>query len=302
MITAIIIAYNNELYIRAAIESALKQQPSFARIIVVEDCSTDSTLSIITDICSEQSNVELIRHSENKGAGAARNTGIERVKTPLFCFLDGDDLFLPNSTAVFQTSVEEHDADLWMFSAITFNEEIGDTGRAGRISPGLFVTEEEKKVPLSATTFPWNKLYRTDMVIEQGIRFPNGRYEDIPWCVECILSARVVSSRAVPIVHYRIHDASLLQTKSTIHFEAFEQWQRAMDLCVELNGPARFLEELRFVQLMRIIENERLPTDTVGVFFDRLLETIGPLKEFEARLETQKGIRSMRRLKRMLRN
>ncbi|MGR3507162.1 MAG: glycosyltransferase family 2 protein [Paracoccaceae bacterium] len=301
MITAIIIAYNNERYIRAAIESALKQQPPFAEIIVVEDCSTDTTLSIIKDICSEHSKIELIGHSENKGAGAARNTGIEQVKTPLFCFLDGDDLFLSNSTAVFQTAVEEHDADLWMFSAIAFNEEIGDTGRAGRISPGLFRTVEEKKVPLSATTFPWNKLYRTDMVRKQGIRFPNGRYEDIPWCVDCILSARVVSSSAVPIVHYRIHQASLLQSKSTVHFEAFEQWQRAMDLCVGLNGPTRYLEELRFVQLMRILENDRLPTDKIAVFLDRLLETIGPLKEFEARLETQRGVRNMRRLKRMLR-
>lgn len=49
---------------------------------------------------------------------------------------------------------------------------------------------------MKGTTFPWNKLYRTKFVRDHKIGFPDGRYEDIPWCFECILRARKIRSVA----------------------------------------------------------------------------------------------------------
>ena len=57
-----------------------------SEIIVVDDCSTDKTLEIITTF----QNVKLIKLESNKGAGNARNKGAEKAIFENLCFVDSD--------------------------------------------------------------------------------------------------------------------------------------------------------------------------------------------------------------------
>ena len=300
MITAILIAYNNAPFVSAALLSALDQDPPFEKIVVVEDCSTDDTFAILEAECAQQPHVQLIRHEKNKGPGAARNTGLDYVETEYFCFLNGDGLLLPTASRMFADALGDAQVDLWMFAAIAFDQETGESRVVGRVAAGTYAEAEDKKTALGGTTFPWNKLYRTNMVRENGIRFAGGRYEDIPWCVNCVLSARHVAAFRAPVVHYRLRTKSLLQSQSTRHFDAFDQWQRAIDICVTRGGPRAFLEEMRLVQLVRILSEGSIHDDDIDTYLDRLTSTVGPLDELSRRLETRKGIRAMGRLNRIL--
>lgn len=301
MITAILIAHNNALYIRDAVLSALRQTPAFESILIVEDCSSDETRTILEELCAQEPRLQLICHTVNKGAGAARNTGIDEVQTEFFCFLDGDDLFFDDCSQKMYQALNQPNIDLWIFGALAFESEGNRTRPSGNIPPsGIFETMEEKKPALAATTFPWNKLYRTEFIRDHGIKFPSGSYEDLPWCFECILSARRVQVVPDLIVHYRIHNQSLLQLRSSAHLDAFGQWKRVDAAVKKHAGPFALSEELCFIHLVRIVTSNRLPESEIDNFVLRVLELCGPLDGLREKLQTKRGRKSLRTFRRIV--
>lgn len=95
MISVILPVYNRVNYIRRCLDSLINQTVSDYEIIVVDDGSTDET----KDICDEyQNRYEKIKviHSENKGASAARNIGLNSAQGDLLMFCDSDDTVEPN--------------------------------------------------------------------------------------------------------------------------------------------------------------------------------------------------------------
>ena len=93
-ISVIIPAYNARKFIAEAIESVLNQTFPAHEIIVVDDGSTDGTGEFVKNQFRDK--VRLIRHENNKGLSATRNTGIKNATGNIFQFLDADDLLLPN--------------------------------------------------------------------------------------------------------------------------------------------------------------------------------------------------------------
>jgi Glycosyl transferase family 2 len=91
-IAVIIAAYNRARWVGGAVESALRQWPlPPAEGIVVDDGSTDQTADV-----AERGGARVIRHTENKGAAAARNTGVAATTQPWIAPLDSDDRWLPH--------------------------------------------------------------------------------------------------------------------------------------------------------------------------------------------------------------
>ena len=90
-ISVVIPAYNAEKFINRAIDSVLAQTYQPDEIIVVDDGSTDDTVSVVSKYGSQ---VKLIRQ-ENAGASAARNSGINAATCQWIAFLDSDDEWLP---------------------------------------------------------------------------------------------------------------------------------------------------------------------------------------------------------------
>ncbi|MEO8847293.1 MAG: glycosyltransferase family A protein [Casimicrobiaceae bacterium] len=91
-VDVVIPAFNAANYLREAIESVFAQSHPVARVIVVDDGSTDPTVSIATAFGSR---VEVVALEGNRGAAAARNAGIDASDSPLVAFLDADDRWLP---------------------------------------------------------------------------------------------------------------------------------------------------------------------------------------------------------------
>tara|TARA_Y100000034_G_scaffold103139_1_gene128459 strand:+ start:148 stop:807 length:660 start_codon:yes stop_codon:yes gene_type:complete len=94
IISIIIRIYNDEHYIRKAIQSALNQDFNNYEIIVINDGSTDSTQEIIDEFSDEK----LIKiQQENKGMIESGYIGLKQARGEYVIFLDGDDEFLPNT-------------------------------------------------------------------------------------------------------------------------------------------------------------------------------------------------------------
>lgn len=97
-VTAVIPAYNKELYIGRAIESALAQTYPQLEVIVVDDGSSDGTRAIAERFAAQDKRVRVVS-VENGGVAAARNLGTQLAATPYVAYLDADDLWHPEKVA-----------------------------------------------------------------------------------------------------------------------------------------------------------------------------------------------------------
>jgi hypothetical protein len=94
-VCVIIPAHNRADEIRRCLASVWAQHPHRPReVIVVDDNSTDETAAV-----AEALGAHVIRHSENRGASAARNTAIAAAECEWLAFLDSDDEWLPHHLA-----------------------------------------------------------------------------------------------------------------------------------------------------------------------------------------------------------
>jgi glycosyltransferase involved in cell wall biosynthesis len=93
MVSVIIPTYNREKMIEKSIESVLKQTYLDLELIIVDDCSTDNTKSVVPAI--KDNRVRYVCLEKNSGACVARNRGIELAKGDYIAFQDSDDIWLP---------------------------------------------------------------------------------------------------------------------------------------------------------------------------------------------------------------
>jgi glycosyltransferase involved in cell wall biosynthesis len=93
LVSVVIPTYNRARLLRRSIQSVLNQTYPNFEIIVVDDCSRDNTQNIVRTFCDKR--IRYIRHEENRGAVAARNTGIKAAIGEYIAFQDSDDEWLP---------------------------------------------------------------------------------------------------------------------------------------------------------------------------------------------------------------
>jgi teichuronic acid biosynthesis glycosyltransferase TuaG len=96
MVSIITPTFNSEEWIRATYESILAQSYCNWEWIVTDDCSCDSTVSILTKIESEDSRVKVFKNKVNSGAAVSRNNSISKATGDYIAFIDSDDLWVPS--------------------------------------------------------------------------------------------------------------------------------------------------------------------------------------------------------------
>lgn len=94
ILSVLLPVYNAEKYLAAAIESILQQTYSDFYFIIINDGSTDNSLSIIQSFANQDSRIQLINR-ENKGLVYTLNEGLSLIKTPYVARMDADDIALP---------------------------------------------------------------------------------------------------------------------------------------------------------------------------------------------------------------
>ncbi|MBV9829457.1 MAG: glycosyltransferase family 2 protein [Alphaproteobacteria bacterium] len=111
-VSVVIAAYNVEAEISAAIASALRQTETAIEIIIVDDCSSDATVSEVLRQAQCDSRVKLIRMPQNQGPGAARNAAIDVARGDWIAVLDADDEFEPRRLERLCAAGSEEGADI----------------------------------------------------------------------------------------------------------------------------------------------------------------------------------------------
>jgi glycosyltransferase involved in cell wall biosynthesis len=153
LVSILIPAYNSEKWIKATILSALNQTYQNKEIIIVDDGSTDNTLSIAKQF--ESNSVKVITQ-KNQGASAARNKALLLSQGDFIQWLDSDDILAPNKIEI-HLSRNSQDANSRVLYSSAF---------------GLFYyrLKKAKFIPNSL----WQNLSPTNWIIEHFKHFTEG--------------------------------------------------------------------------------------------------------------------------------
>ena len=100
LISVIIPCYNAEKYVEQAVRSIMNQTYKNQEILCTDDCSIDSTLSILERLATEDSRIRIIRHTENKKLIFTLNELVQESKGDYIARMDADDISLPQRAKV----------------------------------------------------------------------------------------------------------------------------------------------------------------------------------------------------------
>lgn len=114
----IMTAYNSERYISCAINSILNQQFKNWELIIVDDCSDDSTLSVCNDYAERDNRIRVVHLESNCGPYFARIKGIQEANGKYLLFLDSDDEYRCDSLNIIYKYMNQHDLDCLFYNCI----------------------------------------------------------------------------------------------------------------------------------------------------------------------------------------
>ena len=92
-VSVIMPVYNAERFLCEAIDSVLNQSYESFELIVIDDCSSDSSYDILCEYEKKDSRVKVYKNEENKGVSFTRNFGVSKAKSEYVALIDSDDVW-----------------------------------------------------------------------------------------------------------------------------------------------------------------------------------------------------------------
>ncbi len=113
-VSIIVPAYNKQEFIYDTLESCRNQTYSDFEVIIIDDCSTDNTISKIKEFTTRNDTLEikLFKNEENKGVSYSRNYGILEAAGKYVLFLDADDILHPDALSLLYEAVLTYKGDI----------------------------------------------------------------------------------------------------------------------------------------------------------------------------------------------
>ena len=129
LVSLVVPTYNRAHLVTRAIDSALAQTWRDIEIVVVDDGSTDATAAALAAYAGNAA-VRVIRHPLNRGATAAKNTGLNALRGEFASILDSDDELVPHAIETLIAAFDRLGQDVGMVFANCLDRATGQwTGR-----------------------------------------------------------------------------------------------------------------------------------------------------------------------------
>lgn len=260
--TVAVSCYNIEKYVERAINSVLNQTFTDYELIVVDDCSTDSTVEIVKNMQNEK--IEIYSGTKNSGtAGATRNIAIDKAKGEYIIFLDGDDsLYDENTLKNINEIVDSNKYDVIYLGY----ESVGADGSSYRLSNSENSTREQRL--LCDTSFSVSsKCWNVDFLRRNNLRFKEGMYyEDELFSIKANILAQNTTFKEIPIFKYFRNRIGSVMTKPTI--KKCSDWYRML---AEVTDLYEITPDEDKKYLLSFIKNEN---DSIPLRIENILDAL----------------------------
>lgn len=215
-VSVIVPFYNVEKYIERAIESVLEQSLKDIEIIIVNDGSKDNSEKLIEKYLEDKRIIYI--KQENKGLGAARNTGLSTAKGEYIAFLDSDDYIDNDFYEKLYNSAIKNDADVAAASIIRKRETF-EKWRVHYVKNSVYTNKDDifNAAKYPEQSYVWNKIYKKSFLDRIKFKFQEGvYYEDIKAQCHILLNCGKFITVPDTNYYYMVNDGkSIVKSKKT---------------------------------------------------------------------------------------
>lgn len=258
-ISVIVPIYNMEKFIARAISCLKAQDEPNVEFILVNDGSTDATLSILEQLCTRDGRFHIFS-MENRGYGHACNFGIEQATGDFWAIYEPDDCIAPDFYSTLRKTAERYrQADVIRYNGI-YRHENGQSRTlyhwkqnfTGRILDKYALKRFWRSHPSV-----FNGIYRKNFMLQKSVCFcetPGASFQDAMFIVSLFYANPSIYIINDVKYTYTIHDMQSIQfVNDKIDF-VIEAWEREADW-ISSNGFSNydFFIYISFMQLDNIL-------------------------------------------------
>lgn len=217
LVSVLMTAYNRETYIAEAIESVLNQDYDNFELIIVDDCSNDKTVDIVSSFKKNDKRIKLYINNENIGQFANRNYSASLAEGEIFLFVDSDDTIKFDTIKYLLNSFNENqDAD---FAIIYTENDLHD----GHILKPFESIPKHFLVKSFLHIGPGGSAIRRDYFKKiGGFELKYGHLGDMFYNIKAASNTNIIILKYM-FLNYRIHDEqeaeNLFKSKSEIKLQ-----------------------------------------------------------------------------------
>ena len=191
-VSVVMPVFNTAPYVRNAIQSVLNQSFTDFELIVVDDGSGDDSHEICSQLANSDPRITIVTHDQNRGLGAARNTGLELAKGSFVYFIDSDDIIKSDALENLCRIANNTKADFVHCSAFYKRNELEQGVFTDVVRCSFDLTHCVSSLPVDknerlrnffckngAKSMTWLNFFRRDFFVNNNIHFPNILFEDV---------------------------------------------------------------------------------------------------------------------------
>lgn len=221
-ISVIVPVYNMEKYIGECLDSILRQTISDLEVIIINDGSVDSSLSIIWEYQNRDDRIVVIDKA-NAGVGAARNDGIKAATGEYLAFMDPDDMYASDDVLLHLYQVAEAEKVSVAGGKTIFLYQDGRIKEEAVKSVGSVTVDAQGLTEYQNYQYDYGYvcyIYRRDLLLDNQVFFPiYSRFQDPPFFVRAMIAAERFYALDEPVYLYRqLPGAAKLTPRKTIDF------------------------------------------------------------------------------------
>lgn len=272
MISVIVPIYNVEEYLNDCLQSILNQTYKDYEVILVDDCSSDSSLEICKLFVSSDSRFKLVKRDINGGLSAARNTGLSFACGDYIAFIDSDDRADKNYLDYLLKSLTLNNSDI---AVCGITEILSNNRIIRKHSNDICVSKEEAlKIMLYQREFDtsaWGKLYKKELF--SNVRFTeNIFYEDLDIMYRLFEKCNRISYTDITSYIYIHHKKSILRNGfNEKHLKLIDISESIVDFYQDMSEDLYKASVRRYVYSNFFILNMLIDSDVKNKEYMRLL-------------------------------
>lgn len=200
--------YNQENYLKQALDSLIIQTLDDIEIIAINDGSTDNTTRILQEYRFKDKRIKVI-NKENSGYGASMNIGIENASGEYIGILEPDDFVETDMFENLYKLAKENNADLVKSDHYSYTTKNNQSRKCGLISP--LKANKNTNIAADITLLKivpsiWSAIYKREFLNNNNIRFletPGASYQDTSFFFKTMALAKNVVLTDKAYIHYR---------------------------------------------------------------------------------------------------
>lgn len=241
-ISIVIPCYNIADDIEICIDSIRNQTYENFEALFIDDGSTDNTRDVILENIQDDERMKYF-FKENGGVSSARNLGIENATGEYICFVDSDDYVEKDFLKGLYDNLIENNSDI---SICYFNRVYEDKVSENEVKNGFY--------NLIRYPAPWNKICKTSLYRDNGIRFPNARLsEDLGSTSKLLMLSDKVSVVEKPLYNYIQNPTSSMHTYDDRIYEVYSITEDIENFAKNRGLFEKFHDEIEYLNVYHIL-------------------------------------------------